>query len=235
MQHRYDTLADAVLSGHRTKCFFAGVDDLATARYVTTVLGHEHVHRRSWSKDRPKMFGAGGPGRDSISESEQREEFAPANALRQMKPGEAVLLHGTLPPIHLRAVRWWKERALRDLVGAGRAGGVKPPKDLSTCLLTNDLGSESDEALGERSFESALTAMPCAPVAAADGEQKAAAHGSPTSAVSVATCERCRTGLIDGEARYERRGTRTVTSCSPTCAERAALRSRGLPTRSAAG
>ena len=28
INHRYGTLADAVLSGHRTKCFFAGIDDL---------------------------------------------------------------------------------------------------------------------------------------------------------------------------------------------------------------
>ncbi len=138
MQHRYGTLADAVLSGHRTKCFFAGVDDLATARYVTTVLGHEHVHRRSWSKDRPKMFGAGGPGRDSISESEQREEFAPANALRQMKPGEAVLLHGTLPPVHLRAVRWWKERELLKLVGGGNGQAKATRRPGSPVHLTDE-------------------------------------------------------------------------------------------------
>ena len=114
MQHRCTTLADAVLSGHRTKCFFAGVD-LATTRYVSTLLGNEHVSRRGWSHDVPSLWGNQSSGRRSVSESQQREEFAPANALRQMFPGEAVLLHGTLPPIHLDAIRWWDEPKLKHL------------------------------------------------------------------------------------------------------------------------
>ncbi len=51
IQHRYGTLADAVLSGHRTKCFFAGVDDLTTTRYLTGLLGSEYVTRMSTSND----------------------------------------------------------------------------------------------------------------------------------------------------------------------------------------
>lgn len=237
MQHRYDTLSDAVLSGHRTKCFFAGVDDLATARYVTTVLGHEHVQRRSWSKDRPKLFGAGGPGRDSISESEQREEFAPANALRQMKPGEAVLLHGTLPPVHLRAVRWWKERDLLKLVGGGN-GQAKATDGLTTCPLTDEPVLPLEDTAEQRTFVSALEAVPrliSKPVNI--DSTPVVGHAEPSSETPmrtsaarepVAMCERCRSPLRDGEARYERRGTRVATSCAPTCADRAAVRNQAI-------
>lgn len=105
MQHRHHTLADTVLAGHRTKCFFAGIDDLATSRYLTHILGHEQVTRKGWSHDTPSAFNQRGGGRRSVSVSKQREEFAPANTIRQMIPGEAVMLHGTLPPVHLEAVR----------------------------------------------------------------------------------------------------------------------------------
>ena len=107
IQHRYASLADTVLGGHRSKVFFAGIDDAATLRYLHTVTGSEHVARRSWSAD---VWSGGGRGRRSISESQQREELVPNHPVRTMVPGEAVLLHGTLPPIHLRAVRWWTER-----------------------------------------------------------------------------------------------------------------------------
>ena len=110
INHRYGSLADAVLSGHRTKCFFAGIDDLPTTRYLSGLLGHEHVARRGWSSDVPSRWGGKQGGRRSISESAQREELAPATAVRQMFPGEAVLVHGTLPPVHLAAIRWWEER-----------------------------------------------------------------------------------------------------------------------------
>ena len=79
IHHRYGTLADAVLSGHRTKCFFAGVDDLTTTRYLTGLLGSEYVSRTSVSNDVPELFGGGrSGGRRSVSRGEQRVEFAPA-------------------------------------------------------------------------------------------------------------------------------------------------------------
>jgi type IV secretory pathway TraG/TraD family ATPase VirD4 len=118
IHHRYTSLADAVLSGHRTKCFFAGIDDLATVRYLSGLLGHEYIIRWSTSRDIPSMLG-GGRHRRSVSETVQRDEFAPANTLRQMYPGEAVLLHGTLPPRPPRR---------RPLVAREGPTGPRPPR-----------------------------------------------------------------------------------------------------------
>jgi type IV secretion system protein VirD4 len=161
MQHRYTSLADAVLSGHRTKCFFAGVDDLATTRYLSTLLGSEHVTRRGWSHDVPSAFGANrNGGRRSVSVSQQREEFAPANALRQMYPGEAVLLHGTLPPIHLDAVRWWKEPHLATLVPLTEQGEPQPPDGLITCPLTDLPAIDGDDPVDTATLDSALAQLP---------------------------------------------------------------------------
>ena len=102
----YGRLADSVLTNHLTKIVFAGCSDVSTLDYVTRLLGDEDVARRSTSVD------IGGNGRRSVSESTQRESLSPFHLLRQVRPGEAVLLHGTLPPAHLRARRWWEEPPL---------------------------------------------------------------------------------------------------------------------------
>lgn len=131
VKHRYGTQSDAVLSGHRTKCFFTGMDDLETVNYLKSLLGSEYVHRRSWSTDIPSML-ADDRGRRSTTDSMNSEEFAPANALRQMESGEAVLLHGTLPPVHLAALRWWLEPELKEILRPDE------PKPTNTCPLTNN-------------------------------------------------------------------------------------------------
>jgi type IV secretion system protein VirD4 len=122
--HRYGTLADAVLAGHRSKVFFAGVDDPATLEYVTRVTGSEHVPRRSWSADTTG-------GRKTVSEQPQREDLVPIHVLRQMRRHDALLLHGTLPPIHLRPIPWWADQDLQRLVPPEDESGDPP----QTCPL----------------------------------------------------------------------------------------------------
>ena len=106
ISHRYGTLADAVLGGHRSKVIFNGTDDPSTLDYLSRVAGTEHVAQRGWSADT-------GGGRKTVSEHVQREDLLPAHVIRQMRRQEAVLLHGTLPPIHLRLVRWWEDQRPR--------------------------------------------------------------------------------------------------------------------------
>ena len=63
--------------------------------------------------------------RRSVSESTHREALTPFHLLRQVRPGEAVLIHGTLPPAHLQARRWWAselERYRRDAACERRIG-----------------------------------------------------------------------------------------------------------------
>lgn len=100
----YGRLSDSVLTNHLTKIIFSGCSDPATLDYVSRLLGDEEVARRSVSYDI-----AGGSGRRSISESVQREALTPFHLLRQVRPGEAVLIHGTLPPAHLQARQYWKD------------------------------------------------------------------------------------------------------------------------------
>jgi type IV secretion system protein VirD4 len=231
INHRYGSLADAVLSGHRTKCFFAGVDDLATANYLSALLGHEHVARLGWSKDLPSMWGGNGQGRRSISESLQREELAPVSAIRQMFPGQAVLIHGTLPPVHLDAIQWWREKALADLVPVDAKGDPVPPTILSTCPLTDQPAPDTDEEIvDQRTLDATVEQLPKprrsgatqaakkedpAPKVRAEPDGKLTRRGTVSG-----VCESCGHRLKAGEARQVNRGGRMVIQCAPTCTER---------------
>jgi len=240
VQHRYNTLADAVLSGHRTKCFFAGVDDLSTVRYLSSLLGHEYVTRWSSSRDVPSLFGGERQGRRSVSQTVQREEFAPANALRQMYPGEAVLLHGTLPPIHLDAVRWWNEKQLAGLVPLDGNGNPRPPDGLRTCPLTDQPASEPVSPVDPATLAAALAQLP-PPDAGGRTTNQSPTSGesldSPAPAAQVTAdpppkrqvvgggaeevrCEICGQLVRANECRIDQHGRRSIIRCWPSCIER---------------
>lgn len=91
----YGRQADTILTNHLTKLFFAGMSDTAGLDYATRLLGHEHVPgvlggQPGWYPD---------PGYQRPTPAQV--PLAPANVLRQVLPGEALLLHGTLPPAHV--------------------------------------------------------------------------------------------------------------------------------------
>jgi type IV secretion system protein VirD4 len=93
--------SDTILTNHLTKLLFAGVSDQASLRYVAQVLGDTEVETTSRS--------FAGPGRPpSTSLSTTRTGLAPAHAVRQMVPGDALLIHGTLPPAHVRTIPFYR-------------------------------------------------------------------------------------------------------------------------------
>jgi type IV secretion system protein VirD4 len=104
----YGRLADSVITNHGTKIIFSGVSDPATLDYAARLLGDEEIRRRSTSLD---LAGA----RRSVSDSVHSTRLVPAHVLRQVRPGEALLIHGTLPPAHLRARPYYREPHLRSL------------------------------------------------------------------------------------------------------------------------
>jgi len=106
----YGTLADSVITNHGTKVFFSGVSDPSTLDYVSRLLGEEEVVQRGSSAD--VNF-----GRRSVNESATRLRLIPADLLRQVPPGEGLLIHGTLPPAHLKGRFYYAEKSLRRLAG----------------------------------------------------------------------------------------------------------------------
>lgn len=101
----YGKAADTILTNHLTKVFYAGLSDPASLRYVDQVLGEAEVDTRSHSAVE-RMSG----GSDQFSTT--RVPLAPAHVLRQMRPGDALLVHGTLPPAHVRTRPFYRSAHL---------------------------------------------------------------------------------------------------------------------------
>lgn len=80
--------AGAILTNHPTKLFYPGMSDLRGLETASSLIGREHL-----------------PGR--LGESHVRAEYAsptqvdyaPAATIRQLRPGDALLIHATLPPV----------------------------------------------------------------------------------------------------------------------------------------
>ena len=110
--------------------------------------------------------------------------------LRQMYPGEAVLLHGTLPPIHLDAVRWWNEKQLAGLVPLDTNGNPRPPDGLRTCPLTELPASEPVSPVDPATLAAALAQLPPPDAGGRVADQsasRAAVDNAPTPAAPVTT------------------------------------------------
>lgn len=109
--------ADTILTNHLSKLFYAGLSDGASLKYISQILGDAEVESRS------RSVGDGG-GRGSMQLSTSRTPLAPPHVLRQMRPGDALLVHGTLPPAHVRTRPFHRSRHL-----ARRAGLPLPDRE----------------------------------------------------------------------------------------------------------
>ena len=114
IEEAYGRLANSVITNHATKLFFPSASDESTLGYQSKIAGDEDVERRSWSTDT-----AG--GRRSISGSEQREPLVPYHVPRLAPLGQALLIHGNIPPAVVHGRKWWKDRRLRSLAKGGPA------------------------------------------------------------------------------------------------------------------
>lgn len=91
----YGRAADTILTNHLTKVFYTSASDLSGLDLAARLVGDAYLPLRSTSTE---LRGPGG----SLSESASAIPLAPAEVVRQMVPGDALLIHGTLPPAQLR-------------------------------------------------------------------------------------------------------------------------------------
>ena len=97
LDETYRRQADTILTNHLTKLFYAGLSDQSSIEYASRLLGDEFVaafldedrHGRRRSDDRRAVTPV---------------QLGPPHLFRQMAPGSAVLVHGTLPPAHVRTL-----------------------------------------------------------------------------------------------------------------------------------
>ena len=102
----YGRHSEGILTNHVTKVFYAGMSDPMGLDYASRLLGDEHL---------PASL-SGQAGQDRERTSVVTVPVVPAAALRQMRPGDALLIHGTLPPAHVRLRPWYRDRQLRRRV-----------------------------------------------------------------------------------------------------------------------
>ena len=99
--------APTIVSNHRAKVILSGIADPHTLDYLARLLGHEEVRQVSAT--------SGAEGRHSTTESVTYRNLAPANVLREMRPGQGVLVYGHLAPARITLRPWFKDRRLRQL------------------------------------------------------------------------------------------------------------------------
>lgn len=103
---RYRQQAETVVNSHRARMLLPGVADLSTLRYFAGLTGDEEAPDRSYTS------GSGGTTR---SVARRRRPLIAPEALRQLRPGQALLLYGRTPPVQLILRPWFSDRGLRRL------------------------------------------------------------------------------------------------------------------------
>jgi type IV secretion system protein VirD4 len=114
----YQKQADPLLTNHGSKIFFAGASDQATLDYVSWLCGEEQVTTHSINQADPSSS-----GRRSVGEATTQRRLVPTSVLRSAIPGDGLLVHGTLPPAHIRSRRYWKATSFAYPRPAGSAAG----------------------------------------------------------------------------------------------------------------
>jgi type IV secretion system protein VirD4 len=113
VESRYGGRWATVVNNHRAKIICSGIADPVTLQHVSGLLGDEKRADHSWT--------VGDDGRHSRTEAVTVQALAPPGWLRQLPPGEAVLVYGSFPPARIALRPWFDDPGL-----AARAAGAMP-------------------------------------------------------------------------------------------------------------
>jgi type IV secretion system protein VirD4 len=110
---RYGPRAGTVVNNHRAKLFLSGIADPATLEHASALIGEAEQPVASTTVDR---------GRPSASTTVTPiyRRLAPADGLRQIRPGTGLLIAGHLPPVRLRLRPWFSDAELIERTTGGR-------------------------------------------------------------------------------------------------------------------
>lgn len=103
----YGESANTVTNNHLTKVFFPAMSSAEGLGYIRTLAGDEEVTTVQQTQDVGAVVGG------SRQMGSQRVSLVPENVARMMRPGDALMFHGTLPPAHIRTVPWYAERRFK--------------------------------------------------------------------------------------------------------------------------
>ena len=99
---------DTLLTNHLTKIFFGGTSDAATLDAAARLAGEHEVLTHSLT-DNVATQGQ----RHSQTANTTTGGLLGGHLVRQIPARQALCIHGSLPPIHLKTRRWWRDRGLR--------------------------------------------------------------------------------------------------------------------------
>jgi type IV secretion system protein VirD4 len=143
LAYRYGRRAATVLNGHRAKLLLSGQADLGSLDLASRLIGDEAITQTSHT--------LGEAGRASTTASTSWRRLAPAEALRQLKPGRAVLLYGHLPPARLHLRAWFRDRRLGRLAAEVAEPQAAVPQHAPAIPLPTrpepDAGTAADEGV----------------------------------------------------------------------------------------
>ena len=114
IHNRYGDRSATVVNNHRAKIALSGISDPRTLEFFSRLAGDSEIARSSTTTD--------ASGQISTTDATQYRRLASDDALRQMSPGEGLLLYGYLPPVCLRLRPWFADRHLRAKTEASTAG-----------------------------------------------------------------------------------------------------------------
>jgi type IV secretion system protein VirD4 len=97
----YRHRAQTVLNNHRAKLFASGIADVATLDYLSRLVGEHRQTERNVTTDLTA-------DRRSLGEHITYRRLAPADLLRRLPAGDAVLLYGNQAPAQVRLRPWYK-------------------------------------------------------------------------------------------------------------------------------
>jgi type IV secretion system protein VirD4 len=106
----YRDQSGTIIANHRSKAFFSGISDPDTFDLAVRLVGDEQVVTRHLSSD----LSFGDNGRRSMLEATVTTPAVSGHVLRQQPSGTALLIHGTVPPAHLRVRSHFEDPVLFD-------------------------------------------------------------------------------------------------------------------------
>lgn len=104
--------ANTILGAHVAKLILPGIADPHTLEWIRTVTGEQEVRQYSYTD---------GHHSKSSTDSLGYRPITPANAVREMETGEALLIYNNTPLTKLRVRPWFEDRRLRSQVERAKA------------------------------------------------------------------------------------------------------------------
>ena len=93
MRNSYGENANTILDNSRSTLWFSGIKDIESIRYVEKLLGNEYQESRISSFSERNRVGV------------NNDALVPPNVLRQMEPGDRLIITGNTPAIHAQPIR----------------------------------------------------------------------------------------------------------------------------------